>query len=243
MRILPNGKLHPLYSRWRSMKARCKTLERYYRKGIKVQESWAQDYKLFRNYCYSICPNLDELLEQKYQIDRIDNDGNYEEGNIRFVTPKVNCNNQGKNNTRYLVNGQNLTVTEIIEAGYTNVPEKLFRNRLSIGWSIDKAMNTPVAKEGVFIEEKFYLWKEIYALNKLEIPHRTLTHRIFMGWSLEKSLYTPWKGEYARKSKELIKINNPFNLSARAIAIRLQRGWTDEEALFTPPGSKKRKTL
>jgi hypothetical protein len=27
-------------------------------------------------------------------IDRIDNDGNYERGNIRFVTHRVNCNNQ-----------------------------------------------------------------------------------------------------------------------------------------------------
>ncbi|KKN60028.1 hypothetical protein LCGC14_0536150 [marine sediment metagenome] len=28
------------------------------------------------------------------QVDRIDNDGNYERGNIRFVTAKVNMNNQ-----------------------------------------------------------------------------------------------------------------------------------------------------
>ena len=30
------------------------------------------------------------------QIDRIDNDGHYEPGNIRFVTNAENCNNKGK---------------------------------------------------------------------------------------------------------------------------------------------------
>ncbi len=29
------------------------------------------------------------------QIDRIDNEGNYESGNIRFVTAKMNCQNRG----------------------------------------------------------------------------------------------------------------------------------------------------
>lgn len=28
------------------------------------------------------------------QVDRIENNGNYEPGNIRFVTPKVNCSNR-----------------------------------------------------------------------------------------------------------------------------------------------------
>lgn len=38
--------------------------------------------------------NILQIDPRGLQIDRIDNNGHYEKGNIRFVTAKVNCNNR-----------------------------------------------------------------------------------------------------------------------------------------------------
>lgn len=44
----------------------------------------------FIRYCVTL-PNWDN---QSYQMDRIDTHGDYVPGNIRFVTPRTNCNNR-----------------------------------------------------------------------------------------------------------------------------------------------------
>ncbi len=50
----------------------------------------------FRNYIISLGYDTYEKIKG-LQIDRINNDGNYEPGNIRFVTCKENCNNKWRN--------------------------------------------------------------------------------------------------------------------------------------------------
>ncbi len=40
--------------------------------------------------------NVLKIDPRRLEVDRIDNNGNYEPGNIRFVTHKKNCNNKGR---------------------------------------------------------------------------------------------------------------------------------------------------
>ncbi len=75
-----------------SMKQRCYNVSnahysRYGGRGIKVCFKSSDD---FVDYV------VDELQidPRGLDVDRIDNDGNYERGNIRFVTHKVNCQNR-----------------------------------------------------------------------------------------------------------------------------------------------------
>lgn len=69
-------------------------------RGIKVCEEWLSlknfgDWAITHGYAEGL------------QIDRIDNNGNYEPSNCRFVTPDVNCNN--RRNTCYVeINGERL---------------------------------------------------------------------------------------------------------------------------------------
>jgi hypothetical protein len=75
------------------MKARCQNKNaenyRFYgARGIKVCEEWANDPTEF-------CKWAEENgYTEGLQIDRIDNDGNYEPENCRFVTPAENMKNR-----------------------------------------------------------------------------------------------------------------------------------------------------
>lgn len=89
-RVLPHKK-HPLYHIWSSMKDRCSNhnvsnYHRYGGRGIRVCDEWINDYEAF--YEYSI-----KLYKEGLQIDRINNDGNYEPNNIRWVTNAKNMRN------------------------------------------------------------------------------------------------------------------------------------------------------
>lgn len=72
---------------------RCSNLKthnyhRYGGRGIKVC------FQSFNEF-YEYIVNVLQIDPRGFQIDRIDNDGNYEPGNIRFVTAKMNCQNRG----------------------------------------------------------------------------------------------------------------------------------------------------
>jgi len=75
---------HPIYIAWRNMKGRCYNPSRYnYHKyggrGIKVCERW---FNLYDNFYEDMFPTWKEGL----QLDRIENNGNYEPGNCRWST-------------------------------------------------------------------------------------------------------------------------------------------------------------
>jgi hypothetical protein len=75
------------------MKDRCsnphnKRYHNYGGRGIAVCEQWGY----FSNFIIDMGPKP----FPKAEIDRIDNEGNYEPGNCRWVTHKENCNNTRK---------------------------------------------------------------------------------------------------------------------------------------------------
>lgn len=83
-----------IYNVWSSMKKRClnpkhKAFKDYGGRGIAVCIRWLESFENF----------LEDMGDVPFigaQLDRINNDGNYEPSNCRWVTSKENCNNRRK---------------------------------------------------------------------------------------------------------------------------------------------------
>lgn len=104
------GTKDKLFRIWSYMKERClnphhKSWKRYGGRGIKVCDEWVSDYESFKNFA------LANGWREGLQIDRIDNDGNYEPNNVAFITPKENANKRG-NNVYVEIRGCRMTVAE-----------------------------------------------------------------------------------------------------------------------------------
>ena len=82
----------PEYHAWGAMKQRCyntshKFYPRYGGRGITMCARWRVSFKAFFE-------DMGKKPFPNHQIDRIDNDGNYEHGNCEWVTPKKNVENR-----------------------------------------------------------------------------------------------------------------------------------------------------
>lgn len=127
-----------LYGIWHNMNQRCSpscpkaTYNRYYGRGIRVCPEWEHDFEAFAKWALSSGYN-DSL-----SIDRIDNDGNYEPSNCRWVTEETQANN--KSTSRFITyNGETKTLAEW--AKKLNINYSTLRTNLSRGKTLEDIIN------------------------------------------------------------------------------------------------------
>jgi hypothetical protein len=132
---------HPLYFVRNRIKSACKNPKytdypNYGGRGIKICSEWDNDFLSFYNWA------MENGYKDGLQIDRIDNDGNYNPLNCRWVTCQENLMNK-RNTLFYEYNGDKKTLQEwAIESG---IPYKRLRARIKeCGWDFEKAITKPV---------------------------------------------------------------------------------------------------
>ncbi len=130
-----------IYRAWRSMRGRCfdktrKGYENYGGRGIKVCDRWLD----FSNFYTDM-----GTRPKGKTLDRIDNNGDYCPENCKWSTWKEQHAN--KRNMRFVeFRGVKLTVSQWSER--VGLTKSCLRNRLNRGWTIERALMTPINIKG-----------------------------------------------------------------------------------------------
>lgn len=137
---LRGGKPSLTYASWKNMKERCinlnhKSYKHYGGRGITVCKRWGK----FENFL----EDMGEVPEE-YQIDRIDNDGNYCKSNCRWATRKEQNRNTRRN---HFITHNGKTQCLSAWAEEFNIRPYILRDRIKSGWSMIDALTTPVKKK------------------------------------------------------------------------------------------------
>lgn len=134
-----------LHGVWSKMKERCyrkknKSYDYYGGRGISVCDEWLYSFQAFAEWAME--NGYDENADfMKCTLDRIDNNGNYEPSNCRFITIKKQCNN--RRNNRFLTLGDE-THTLSEWGDIVGISPDTLKRRIKSGWTVEKAIKTPV---------------------------------------------------------------------------------------------------
>jgi hypothetical protein len=177
---------HPLYHVWYDMMQRCTNPSHaswsgYGARGIKVARRW-HDVENF-------IEDLGPLYRPKASLDRIDNNGHYEPGNVRFASAKVQLRNTRRNRL-ITYRGQTRCLKEWAER--LGMSYLTLITRIDTGWSVEDAFERPVAVQDIAYDHNGH-WRTLTEWSVVTgIPRATLKARIQRdGWPLERALTEP----------------------------------------------------
>lgn len=134
----------PIYNVWLNMKARCyrksnEAYKNYGGRGIVVCDRWRNSFEAFFS-------DMGDVPAKGYEIDRIDNNGNYEPDNCKWATVVEQSKNR-RTNIKISFNGKEQCVTDWareIGIGTCVLHQRLFRYK----WSIERALTEPATPGG-----------------------------------------------------------------------------------------------
>ena len=127
-----------IYQVWADMKGRCqnkkdRNYKNYGGRGVSVCEEW-QEFQPFMEWA------LVNGYADALTIERIDNNGNYEPDNCKWVMQSEQCQNRRSCN---YITYKGITKNITQWAKETGLHRAVLYYRISSGWSIEKAFTTP----------------------------------------------------------------------------------------------------
>jgi hypothetical protein len=130
------------YRLWLGMRDRCENASNpewgnYGGRGIKVCDRWSD----FENFL----ADMGKRPNRNLSLDRIDNDGNYEPGNVRWATTKEQARNTRRNRV-LTFRGESKPLIEWAEV--QGIAAHTLHARITrLGWSVERALTEPANHE------------------------------------------------------------------------------------------------
>ncbi len=189
-----------IHSVYRGMVGRCtnecdESYSNYGGRGIRVHPSWLGPEGIERWYAY-----MGDRPSDRHSIDRVNNNGNYEPGNVRWATQSEQMRNT-RLSRPLRVSGEVLTMDEA--GARLGISRQAIAKRIAWGWSEAEAATTPkgelpervraarVAKRGRRVG-----WRgETMTLSgwsrRTGLSDDTLMDRLHAGWPLDLVFTAP----------------------------------------------------
>ena len=161
------------------MKERCYNAEfdrykDYGARGIQICQEWLESFDNFADWAY------ENGYKTNLTIDRVNNDGNYEPSNCRWITLKEQTRNT-RNTKWVLYRGQRKPL--VVWCEELKLPYDAVHNRIEKGWTVEDAFEKPL-----FDKDNSWVKKcKKYGINPTTAKDRIVK----FGWSEEEALNTP----------------------------------------------------
>lgn len=136
----------PEFQIWTGMKARCadKSNKYYGSRGVEVCHRWKDDFLAFISDM-GLRPSPEHTIERK------DSAGNYEPNNCVWATAQAQALNRlDRKKPRYTSSNPRIVVVNGVERDLPsvckefNVRQSIVNQRLENGWTIERALTTPI---------------------------------------------------------------------------------------------------
>lgn len=121
------------YMSWQGMKLRCLNLnhpcsKEHGRRGVTICPQWIESFETFLK-------DVGERPSKHHTIERIDNNGNYEPGNVKWATKKEQGRNR-RTNVLVEINGVKKCIAEWAEI--LGIDRGVLRFRINAGWPVER---------------------------------------------------------------------------------------------------------
>lgn len=139
-----HGRFTRLYSIYAAMKQRCCNpnyfeSQYYGGRGITICDEWKNNFVAFRDWAMA------NGYKDGLSIDRVNTNKGYSPDNCRWATAKEQSRNK-RNNIMITLNGETHCLIEWCEI--LDLPYQTIEMRIHRGWDKEKAITTPIKKEG-----------------------------------------------------------------------------------------------